>query len=146
MDILLPNKINGQKGEILRDVRQVTIIGANGAGKTRFVNKLIEQCGDQAYRVSALRALFPVEQEEQQLKGSISERFDKLNHNMQHVVNTSKSEFDKLSFVMLIDEFRSLMNFKAHQLMNEEMAFPKTKLDKVVRMWQEVFPKNKILR
>ncbi|MBR5030388.1 MAG: DUF4435 domain-containing protein [Muribaculaceae bacterium] len=146
MDLLLPNKITGQKGEILRDARQVTIIGANGAGKTRFVNKLIEQCGDQAYRVSALRALFPVEQEEQQFKGSISERFDKLNHNMHQVVNTSKSEFDKLTFVMLIDEFRSLMNFKAHQLMNEEMEFPKTKLDKVVKMWQEVFPKNKILR
>ena len=79
MDLLLPNKINGKKGEILRDVRQVTIIGANGAGKTRFCNKLVEQCGDQAFRISALRALFPVEHKEQQFKGSISERFDKLN-------------------------------------------------------------------
>lgn len=124
----------------------MTIIGANGAGKTRFVNHLVEQCGDQAYRISALRALFPVEQEEQSLKGSIGERFDKFNRNMQQVVNTAKSEFDKLTYVMMIDEFRSLMNFKAHQLMHEEMEFPKTKLDKVVKMWQEVFPKNKILR
>jgi len=146
MDLLLPNKISGQKGEILREARQVTIIGANGAGKTRFVNHLVEQCGDQAYRISALRALFPVEQEEQSLKGSIGERFDKFNRNMQQVVNTAKSEFDKLTYVMMIDEFRSLMNFKAHQLMHEEMEFPKTKLDKVVKMWQEVFPKNKILR
>ena len=146
MDLLLPNKISGQKGEILREARQVTIIGANGAGKTRFVNHLVEQCGDQAYRISALRALFPVEQEEQSLKGSIGERFDKFNRNMQQVVNIAKSEFDKLTYVMMIDEFRSLMNFKAHQLMHEEMEFPKTKLDKVVKMWQEVFPKNKILR
>lgn len=146
MDLLLPNKISGQKGETLREARQVTIIGANGAGKTRFVNHLVEQCGDQAYRISALRALFPVEQEEQSLKGSIGERFDKFNRNMQQVVNTAKSEFDKLTYVMMIDEFRSLMNFKAHQLMHEEMEFPKTKLDKVVKMWQEVFPKNKILR
>ena len=145
MDLLLPNKINA-KGEILREVRQVTIIGANGAGKTRFVNKLVEQCGDQAFRISALRALFPVEHKEQVYKGSISERFNKLNQNMQQVVNTAKSEFDKLTYVMMIDEFRSLMNFETHQLMNEEMEFPKTKLDKVVKMWQEVFPKNKILR
>ena len=48
MDLLLPNKINSAKGEILREARQVTIIGANGAGKTRFVNKLVEQCGDLA--------------------------------------------------------------------------------------------------
>lgn len=146
MDLLLPNKINGQRGEILREARQVTVIGANGAGKTRFINKLVEQCGDQAFRISALRALFPVEQKEQELKGSISERFDKLNRNMQQVVNTAKSEFDKLTYVMLIDEFRDLMNFKTHQLMHEDVPFPKTKLDKVVKMWQEVFPKNKILR
>ena len=99
------------------------LLGANGAGKTRFVNKLVEQCGDQAFRISALRALFPVEHEEQKYKGSISERFDKLNQNMQQVVNTAKSEFDKLSYVMMIDEFRSLMNFKAHQLMKEDMEF-----------------------
>ena len=146
MDLLLPNKINSAKGVILRDARQVTIIGANGAGKTRFVNKLVEQCGDQAFRISALRAIYPVEHEEQNYKGSISERFNKLNQNMQQVVNTAKSEFDKLTYVMMIDEFRSLMNFKAHQLMKEDMEFPKTKLDKVVKMWQEVFPKNKILR
>ena len=146
MDLLLPNKITGKKGEILRDVRQVTIIGANGAGKTRFCNKLVEQCGEQAYRISALRAIFPVEDNRPQLKGSIGERFDKLNQNMQQVVNTAKSEFDKLSYVMLIDEFRDLMNFKAHQLMGEAIGFPKTKLDKVVKMWQEVFPKNKVLR
>lgn len=145
MDLLLPNKITGQKGEILRDVRQVTVIGANGAGKTRFINKLVEQCGDQAYRISALRAIFPLEDKEP-LKGSISERFNKLNQNMQQVVNTAKSEFDKLTYIMMIDEFRSLMNFKAHQLMKEEMEFPKTKLDTVVKMWQEVFPKNKVLR
>ena len=89
MDLLLPNKINGQRGEILREARQVTVIGANGAGKTRFINKLVEQCGDQAFRISALRALFPVEQKEQELKGSISERFDKLNRNMQQVVRVS---------------------------------------------------------
>ena len=92
MDLLLPNKINSAKGEILRDARQVTIIGANGAGKTRFVNKLVEQCGDQAFRISALRAIYPVEHEEQNYKGSISERFNKLNQNMQQVVNTAKSE------------------------------------------------------
>ena len=117
---------------------RVALLGANGAGKTRFVNKLVEQCGDQAFRMSALRALFPVEHKEQVYKGSISERFNKLNQNMQQVVNTAKSEFDKLSYVMLIDEFRSLMNFKAHQLMHEDIEFPKTKLDKVLKICQDV--------
>lgn len=146
MDLLLPNKINSQKGDILRDVRQVTIIGANGAGKTRFCNKLVEQCGDQAFRMSALRAIFATAEQATQLNGSIAERFDKLNKNMQQVFNTATTEFDKLTYVMMVDEFRDLMNFKAHRLMNDEIAFPKTKLDVVVKKWQEVFPKNKILR
>lgn len=146
MDLLLPNKINCQKGDILRDVRQVTIIGANGAGKTRFCNKLVEQCGDHAFRMSALKAIFATADKVPQLKGSISERFDKLNKNMQQVFNTATTEFDKLTYVMMVDEFRDLMNFKAHRLMKEEIAFPKTKLDVVVKNWQEVFPKNKILR
>ena len=135
MDLLLPNKITGKKGEILRDVRQVTIIGANGAGKTRFCNKLVEQCGDQAFRMSALKAIFATADKVPQLKGSIAERFDKLNKNMQQVFNTATTEFDKLTYVMMVDEFRELMNFKAHSLMHEEIAFPKTKLDKVVKMW-----------
>ncbi len=146
MDLLLPSKINSQKGDILREVRQVTIIGANGAGKSRFVNKLVEQCGDQAFRMSALKAIFATADKMPQLKGSISERFDKLNKNMQQVFNTATTEFDKLTYVMMVDEFRDLMNFKAHRLMKEEIAFPKTKLDVVVKNWQEVFPKNKILR
>ena len=30
--------------------------------------------------------------------------------------------------------------------MGEQMEFPKTKLDITVKKWQEVFPKNKVLR
>lgn len=39
MDIQLPKKIDGNTPKILHDVRQITVIGANGAGKTRFSKK-----------------------------------------------------------------------------------------------------------
>ena len=42
MNILLPPKKNNQREEISANNRQITIIGANGAGKTRFTERLIK--------------------------------------------------------------------------------------------------------
>ena len=146
MDLLLPKRIDNKQAPILRDTRQITIIGANGSGKSRFCNQLIKECGDKAYRISALRALFPMQTDEEPLPGSIDAMFNHLNATSHQVKNSANTEFDKLTYIMLIDEFRELMNYKAHQLMGEQMEFPKTRLDKVVKMWQSVFPKNKVLR
>ena len=59
MNIILPNKINGGKPDIINDARRVTVIGANGAGKTRFSTRLIEMFPHRAYKLSALKAIFP---------------------------------------------------------------------------------------
>ena len=146
MDITLPKRIDQKQPATLRDSRQITIIGANGSGKSRFCSQLVTECGDKAYRISALRALFPIKDDGPTLHGSINEMFDHINDNSPQVKNSANTEFDKLTYIMLLDEFRDLMNFKAHKLMGDAMEFPKTKLDTTVRMWQEVFPKNKVLR
>ena len=139
MDIKLPNKSNSQKADVLHDVRQLTLIGANGAGKSRFCSKLMEQGGEAVYRISALRAMFPSE-EKKVLKGSIGEMFEKLNGKSEEVKIFADSEFDKLFHIMLHDELRVLMNYKTRLLMGERPEFPKTKLDVTVKAWQEVFP------
>ena len=138
MDIKLPKRIDGKQPDVLQESRQITIIGANGAGKSRFCSQLVSELGDKAYRISALKAMFP-STTTNVLPGSIDDLFNRMNE-------ANETEFDKLFYVMLNDEFRDLMNFKAHQLMGEQMEFPKTKLDITVKKWQEVFPKNKVLR
>ena len=145
MDIKLPDKTNGQEAYVLRNARQVTLIGANGSGKSRFCNWLVNECGDKAYRISALKAMFP-QTEPSQLKGSIDDMFAQVNKSNTLAQSGAKTEFEKLTYIMLADEFRELMNYKAHLLMHEEATFPKTRLDKTVKMWQEIFPQNKILR
>ncbi|MBR5102193.1 MAG: DUF4435 domain-containing protein, partial [Muribaculaceae bacterium] len=127
------------------NTRQVTIIGSNGSGKSRFCDNLMAQCKGKAYRMSVLRALFPFK-DRNPLEGSINQRFEQLNAQNQLAVSYADNEFDKLTYILLTDEFRDLLNYKAHLLMGEEMEFPKTKLDMVVKLWQEVFPKNKVLR
>ncbi|MBR4829389.1 MAG: DUF4435 domain-containing protein [Muribaculaceae bacterium] len=146
MDIQLPKRIDGKQPEMLMDSKQITIIGSNGAGKSRFCSQLVKELGDKAFRISALKALFPSTNTGEPLKGSIDDLFNRMNAANPQIKNTAETEFDKLFYVMLNDEFRDLMNYKAHQLMGEKMEFPKTKLDVTVKKWQTVFPKNKVLR
>ena len=146
MDIRLPKRMDGHQPDVLMDSKQITIIGANGAGKSRFCSALVDELGDKAYRISALKALFPSPASAKPLPGSIDDLFNRMNAANPHLKNNADTEFDKLFYVMLSDEFRELMNFKAHKLMDEQMEFPKTKLDITVKKWQEVFPKNKVLR
>ncbi len=146
MDITLPRRIDGQQPETLKEARQITIIGANGSGKSRFCDALVQAYGDKAYRISALRAMYPARRQREVLPGSIDDMFNRINESRPLMQNLANNEFDKLSYIMLTDEFRELMGFKAHQLMHDRVEFPKTRLDTVVKTWQEVFPKNKVLR
>lgn len=146
MNIQLPNRIDGSKPIELKGVRQVTIIGANGSGKTRFTQWLVDNNADKAFRVSALKAMFP-KAEKNPLKGSIDTLYDELSSTSLYLRNDAATEFDRLIYLLLHDEFLDLLKFKAESMLGEKgCGCPKTKLDKVVKMWQEVFPKNKILR
>ena len=58
MKLLLPPDLKGHRNEIQTPGRQMLIIGANGAGKTRFTDFLIEEYSEKAFRLSALEALY----------------------------------------------------------------------------------------
>ncbi|MEF9924421.1 MAG: DUF4435 domain-containing protein [Muribaculaceae bacterium] len=145
MDIQLPKRIDGAKAEVLHNVRQITVIGANGAGKTRFSKKILEGCGAKAFKLSALKAIFP-ETDKNYLAGSISALFDEAASTSHFMKSDASSEFDKLIFLLLHDEFVDLMTYKALLMNNLPCDIPATKLDKVVMRWEDVFPKNRILR
>ena len=57
MNILLPPKKDNTSQEISSGNRQITIIGANGAGKTRFTDWLINNMQGRAFRMSIISAL-----------------------------------------------------------------------------------------
>ncbi len=146
MDLQLPPRTEGDALTI-KNARQVTIIGANGAGKTRFSRHLMATCGDRAFHVSALHAMFPQRAEAKPMPGSIDERFNAINASTPEIENHANTEFDRLMYVMMIEEFRELIDYKTRLLIGEsDVKLPRTKLDKVVKMWQDVFPKNKVLR
>lgn len=55
----LPPGRGGQAEQLPPDVRQLTIIGSNGAGKSRFMEEMVARCGRLAFRVNVLTAFFP---------------------------------------------------------------------------------------
>lgn len=146
MDILLPDRMNGEPAQTLKDVRQVTLIGANGSGKTRFAHWLVEKYKDRAYRISALKALFP-STEKNELDGSVDMLYDNAVASSPYYRNDTATEFQRLIFLLLHDEFLDLLKYKARKKLSEDtIELPNTKFDKVAHMWQEVFPQNRIMR
>lgn len=146
MDVILPDRMDGAASRTLEKVRQVTLIGANGSGKTRFAHWLVDRYRDNAFRISALKALFP-SSEKNSLEGSIDRLYDEAVASSPYYRNDTATEFQRLIFLLLHDEFLDLLKFKAKVAFGGgEKDLPKTKFDKVARMWQEVFPNNKIMR
>ena len=56
--LMLPPQSDGRRQAIDEEARQVVVVGANGAGKTRFTSYMIEESGEKAYSLSALAAIF----------------------------------------------------------------------------------------
>ena len=145
MELQLPQKLNSEQASTIINARQVTVIGANGSGKTRFCDQIMELYPNRAFRLCALRAIFP-DARAAVMPGSVSDIFNKYNEANPLLKSLANTEFDKLVHIMLMEEFHDLMRYKTCILLQQECSMPKTKLDTTLKMWQEVFPKNKVLR
>lgn len=146
MEIILPKRIDGNEPPQLPKSKQITLIGANGSGKTRFMEDLISRCKGKAYVLSAMGAFYP-EREISTLDGSIDQLYIKATKMNSHLKSDAVSELDKLSYMLFNDEFQYLLSVKASSLISgSEANFKPTKLDKLITLWQQIFPGNQILR
>ena len=150
MEIKLPPDINGNSLRLPPGTGNLTIIGANGAGKTRFSNFLADSLGDKAFRLSALRGIF-INGEPIDHPGTIDRLFLKASKSPSFLTNDATTPFERLIALMLNEEIAELVAFKMHRLEVEsgdrkEAQVPVTKLDEMIARWEMVFPRNQILR
>ena len=150
MEIKLPPDINGNSLRLPQGTGNLTIIGANGAGKTRFSNFLADSLGDKAFRLSALRGIF-INGEPIDHPGTIDRLFLKASKSPSFLTNDATTPFERLIALMLNEEIAELVAFKMHRLEVEsgdrkEAQVPVTKLDEMIARWEMVFPRNQILR
>lgn len=143
--ITLPNLPGGLPAPELPASAQVSIIGANGAGKTRFMHALIERCGDSAYCLSAMNAFYP-ERKPSTRPGCIDMLYERATKAQPYLSTSAMSELDKLAHLLIADEIRELMYMKAVRHAGVRLSHrASTRLDKVVDLWKSIFPGSHIL-
>ncbi len=150
--IRLPKNINGTTPRIPEGTRQLTIIGAAGAGKSRFMQRMRQSCGELAYSLSALDALLPSPAGKEAAPGSIDDLYNQAIKRIPYMRNDAMSQLDKLAYMLFADEFESLLKLKeegylSHRKEGIRRSRPQpTRLDRLKGLWEKIFPGNKILR
>ena len=142
MEFSLPPNKDGQTEVVDSAGHPLVIVGANGAGKSRFTSKMISSLGNRAYSLSALHGLY-VTDADAVSKSSVGRI---CGDSAAGKVAIGKSnELDLLLFQLMHDEMLNLLNYKLAKADGKNAELRLTKLDRVVGLWQEIFPENKIL-
>ena len=147
--MIFPPKKSGSAPELSPDVRQLIIIGANGAGKSRFTSRLLSSVEDQqrVFSLSPLRALFGAYRPDAP-KGSIDALYAEAGRRSPLSAAAAETlapltEAERLIALLLQEE---MVNLLAHKLSGRHDELMPTKLDRVLGLWREIFPENDILR
>lgn len=153
----LPSRTNAKSPELQPGCRQITVIGANGAGKTRFTEAMIENCREEhlpVFRLSALEAIYGTRKNDAALKNALNSQVEELSTvdelyfkasqqpEFLHL-NDSNRTLEYLISLMLNEEIFSLLAYKTSGGRDLE-RLKETKIDKVLRIWREVFPENSV--
>lgn len=143
--ITLPPRIGGHAvPELPPSTRRITIVGANGAGKSRFAARLVSDIGPRAVNVSALTAIYDTDPLHR--GGAISgidALFTRLTERSPLVNRDLPSRFERLVALLIDEEMGWLF---ARKYGGEDVADSRpTRLERLVTEWESVFPDNRIL-
>ena len=144
--IKLPPSLSPVADEGLGESRQITVIGANGAGKSRFMEEMTTLCGERAYCLSALSAFYP-ERHESTMPGSIDAQYRQAVRQQSYMRTDAVSELDKILYMLFADELESLLELKQNARGDSrKLRIETTRLDIIKQHWESVFPGNRITR
>lgn len=138
--ISLPPHSGQTAAPLFPDTKQLTIVGSSGAGKTKFMRRLVKEAGERAFVLSPLDTVRGVARE-----SSVKALYEKgYSHSGEAGIMT---DLDRLVTMLLRDEFAYLLSVKSARLMGDKNAqFKPTRLDKLVKVWQSIFPGNQVMR
>ena len=146
MKITLPAKIDGTEPDVIDtdSVRRAVIIGANGAGKTRFARALRANLGETAIMLSAIDGLYrttpPMPRE-----SSVDSLYMQSSLPV-YDRERPQTPLERLLAMLMADELANLLTYKfAHADDAGTGELPRTRLDRLMELWQSVFPHNRVL-
>ena len=143
----LPPAVSDRQPTLPPDNSTVVIIGANGAGKSRFAARMARDAGERAYTLSALKALY-----QPQTIAQVNESASIIDRRYTEAIATGMtspeltSQLDRLLTLLMRDEMLNLIDYKLSRTgAHPDEQLPSTPLDSVIATWQHIFPDNKIL-
>lgn len=142
-EIILPRHILKDEEECLRTRGQITLVGSNGAGKTRFMREMMRLCGDRTFRLNPIGADLP-ELSEDLTPGSVDALYKEAARRQPYMRTDAVSQIDKLVYMLFIDEFQDLLEIKSRRHDSPKPA-SLTRLDKLRDLWERIFPGNRIV-
>lgn len=144
MDLSLPRRTDGQQLMIETGHSPVVIVGANGAGKSRFTSQLVASLGsEKAFSLSALHGLY-VRDPDVISKTSVGQLYAEI-RNGKNPTDEHLNELEMLLSRLMHDEMLNLLNYKLSKTEGRKPQLQRTRLDEVIELWQEIFPGNRIL-
>ncbi len=159
MDITLPKKLGSQEAPSISS-KVIVIIGANGAGKTRFGSDIENRYNKQTHRISAQKSLSmprgvsptsKLRAQSEFLYGFFleddpsSNLLLKVDQRWGHNPNTFLlNDYDKLMVLLYTEEFETYMKFKQECEAGQLGKMPITKLDRARNIWEDVLPYRKL--
>lgn len=157
MNITLPKKTNSTENITLENVKTIVIIGANGAGKTRFGAQIESQYSNITHRISAQKSLSmpeevsPTSKERSEIDFFYGDaKYGKGNKNGYRWGNKPNTfllnDYQKLMVLLHTEEYEESIKFKEAYNPGQGIEKPITKLDRIQSIWEQVLPHRKLIK
>ncbi len=142
-NFVLPPRVGGEPAyEVGPSECRITVIGANGAGKSRFAVRLLADLGPRAVSVSALRAIYDTRTREDEFPGGIDAQYAAMTDRSPLINDRLTSRFERMMALLIDEEMHRLFSAKYGNAMASQEP---GKLERLIREWESVFPDNRIL-
>ena len=152
--MILPPRTGSAPLDIdITGMRHIVIIGANGSGKTRFANRLAADLGHRTFRLSALKALYNRDSQDQS-ETSIDSLYARSVGGTSLLRPDLRGEFERLIGLLINEEMLNLIQYKysddryaaeGTKRRTRTKTPPPTRLDHVMHQWRKIFPGNRAL-
>ena len=144
-EIKLPPMSDGNSLEIDPEAKNIVIVGANGAGKSRFASRMAADLGRGAFTLSALKAMYECRRNVSSAMSAIDRLYAEQADARLQSSGLEATEFERVIWLLMHDEMLNLLRFKLLHSGDPSATLAPTRLDEVITIWQEIFPDNKVL-
>lgn len=144
MEILLPTKKGETTDKKISGVVNMVVVGANGAGKSRFGREIENRYKENTFRISALKTVMPLDETIEVKENSISGEYNKY-FGANKTLNL-RTEFEQLFALLIREEMQNLIDYKNAISQGKDAKLKQSTLDRTQMIWERIFPHHKIIR